>query len=179
MKRATPVTSKCWRTAQTRFQHASISEIWTVSATRGRAGRGITRPLAGFQGTIACQKDSCRLLSVIVNSGVGGVYTTGAAVDNYARRFETAGHSEYRHSALQVNSLAIARLCAQPQMQTYTPAQSQARRLLASTGQPLNPSIICLLLGEGLLFDLSQGGPTSYPVYVKVQWHNLQVFSRP
>lgn len=123
--------------------------------------------IPGFQGTVVCARDTdrptndtvvstgCKLLSISLKpSGFEGTYGVGSVVESAV-----------------ANSVArrLARFANVPLMRNlHEDVNGRLLALFSSNGTNVTvPSpVICLELGQGLLFSLPDG-KTSYPVYVK------------
>ena len=132
----------------------------------------------GFVGDIVCDEEECDILTALVDSGIGGTYgptqalfealtgyaATTAAYDGSSRTrsgdFETEDVEEPK-------SFDIAAFLKKGRSPTHS-GISARRRLLQSTGVTdavISPAVMCLQLGETLMFDLV--GEGSYPIYEK------------
>ncbi len=96
-----------------------------------------------FYSSVDCALDQpCPLVPLVTSNGIGGAYGVPPALATLAN---AASEPEFE---LMSNELRL---------QTVSPV---------GAASVINPAIVCLQLGEGLLFDMSASNE-SYPVYLK------------
>jgi len=122
--------------------------------------------IPGFIGAPDCRVSTCNFYSVVVREGgVGGMYGAPPALTGYA--------SSQGINGMVTQASASKGAYGHYELMSESPSASRAGRSLSESTlydgatATLNPSVICLVSGEGLLFDVSAASSGHYPVYLK------------
>ena len=113
--------------------------------------------IPGLIGAPDCRSNApCKFYSVVVKQGVGGQYGAPPSLINHAVKTGLTTLSHNHGFATMGHGSAAGRKL------------SQAGAVYDGTNHIINPAMICLVAGEGLLFDVSNAAVTgSYPIYLK------------
>jgi len=136
-----------------------------TQAALGAANSTVTiniHSIPGFLGAPTCSASSCKFYTLVAQDGLAGMYGAPPALLSYAR--STGLMPLARHHKPKFALMGRTPSDHGPAHHAF---DTQTTSVSFPSSGSVNPAVMCLIAGEGVLFDVSHAAEGSYPEYQK------------